>query len=61
MGDVTRRRVQVPEEDGQRKAMAKIEEIIEEEEEVPPKINNANMTELKTTSDDAIVPVSCSR
>ena len=36
--------------------MAKIEEIVEETE-TPPKVNNSNIAELKTTSDDAIVPV----
>jgi hypothetical protein len=38
--------------------MAKVEEILEEEEPVPPpKINNANLGELKATTDDAINPV----
>jgi len=38
--------------------MAKIEEIIEDDETVPPpKINNANLGELKATTDDAIAPV----
>ena len=38
--------------------MAKVEEILDEEEPVPPpKINNANLGELKATTDDAITPV----
>ena len=36
--------------------MAKIEEIIEEAD-TPPKVNNASISELKTTSDDAIPAV----
>ena len=37
--------------------MIKIEEIIEAPEVPPPKINNASISELKATSDDAIAPV----
>ena len=37
--------------------MAKVEEITEAPEG-PPKINNASLSDLKATSDDAIVPVS---
>jgi hypothetical protein len=38
--------------------MAKIEEIHDEQDNVPPpKINNANLGELKATTDDAIAPV----
>ena len=41
--------------------MAKIEEILENDNSstvAPPKINNANLGELKATTDDAIAPVS---
>lgn len=38
--------------------MAKVEEIVEAPEVPPPKINNASLSELKATSDDAIAPVS---
>jgi hypothetical protein len=37
--------------------MAKVEEILDPETPAP-KINNASLTDLKATSDDAIAPVS---
>jgi hypothetical protein len=37
--------------------MAVIEEIPEPEAVPPPKINNANLTDLKATSNDAIATV----
>ena len=37
--------------------MAKVEEIVEAPEAPPPKINNASLSDLKATSDDAIAPV----
>jgi hypothetical protein len=37
--------------------MAKIEELPESSETPPPKINNASLSDLKATSDDAIAPV----
>jgi hypothetical protein len=38
--------------------MAKLEEIVDQRETTaPPKINNASLTDLKATSDDAIAPV----
>ena len=41
-----------------KREMAKVEEIVEAPEVPPPKINNASLSELKATSDDAIAPVS---
>jgi hypothetical protein len=37
--------------------MAKVEEIPEAPDAAPPKINNASLSDLKATSDDAIAPV----
>ena len=37
--------------------MAKLEEITDQPQPPPPKVNNASLSDLKATSDDAIAPV----